>query len=369
VTVVSARASKGAASRRPAFAALIAAFLGIAIAPVAAAETSGRLREILALAVPALARQQVYFTDLGAAAALAGERGAPMLRRFARRFMLQHFTVPLSRALAEPAPWQRATGFALDDLDALATFGVPPRQSAVYRLAPSAPPAAALESAWSARGFRRIAAGAVAIWGRGEPLRMDFARRDPADPFGGEFGRGSFLLPLPPLLIEAGHPEVLAEAAKNRAAGGHAARADVAALLRVLDQRYAGDRLIGAVLFADTEPFAAREGIARYTALLIADLERAGGAETALLVAFADCAAARAAQAEIERRWPARAGVRHEVVPRWTVAGEASPCPLHGAVPLPGAAAGRNHENPPFNRLLAALFRAELDPLLMRRAR
>lgn len=261
-------------------------------APAALAETSNKLKDVLALAGEG-ARQQVYFTDLGAAGSFTGERGGALVRRLGRRLIVPGVTTALGHEVAQPGSWQRATGFGLEQVDGLAVFGTPPRQAMVYVLAASPPAPAALEAAWAERGYRRIAAAGVTMWGRGEPLKMDFTRRDPADPFGGELGRSSFLFALPPLLVEAGDPAVLEAAAKGRASGGLAARADVAALLRMLDQTYADARLINALLFADTEPFHAADGITRYSAFLVADLERGDSAETALLLAFPDCARAR----------------------------------------------------------------------------
>ena len=104
--------------------------LGLAVAVAACApavaETADTLRAALRL-VPATAapseRIDVEFLDLAKAAAVTGRRGGDALQAMIGRIAFSATAGALGRAINEPEPWRRATGFGLEHVDMLLQIG------------------------------------------------------------------------------------------------------------------------------------------------------------------------------------------------------------------------------------------------------
>jgi len=336
-------------------------FAVVAALPASRAATGDGLRAILAL-VPAAPEPRdagaVDYFDLAVAAAITGKRGLDGLMPIARRVHIPYF----GEMLASADAWKGKAGFALGDVDAVASAGPPPDSVRFFRLAP----AVTLESltpTWTANGFRETPSAAAPIWGRGAPRAFDVAKVDPDDPFGGTLGRSSFLLPELPILAESFGPEPLVKARRAKAEGALAARADVAALLAALDRD--GGQLLQAMLLAEPAASMAKEGdqIA-FSALLLADLDQGERTSTLILLAFGDCAAARAAKSAIEQGWAGQHPAIGAHVPAWTLR-QGRPCVLQGRIAAAGTAAARNFANESYHTLVDAWMRRDLTAFVV----
>lgn len=332
-------------------------------APSALAASADGLRAMLAFVPATAARPRgggVSYFDFAVAATLAGRRGLDGLAPMSRRL----FIPSIGQNLGSAGEWKTKTGFTLEEIEAIASGGEPPNAVNVFRLAPSVR-LETLTPVWAARGFREMPSAAGTIWGRGTPGTLDFTKVDSGDPFGGMLGRSSFLVPALPFLAESFLPDPPAEALRARSWGGLAARADVTALLALIDR---GGLLLQAQVMPDTAAYIADGGAVPYSALIMADIEHAERAEAVLLLAFPDCAAARAALASIEARWAEQSPAVRAHTPLWTL-GEGSPCTLVGRVTAPGPAAARNFDNPAYRTFVAAWQTRDLIALIIRPAR
>jgi hypothetical protein len=346
-------------------AALAAATFAYVGPSAAGAATGDELRAFLAFvpATPAPPRRiSVDYFDLRVAAAITVKRGLEALTPMGRRANIPYFGHMLGRAAA----WKRTAGFMLEEIDALGTAGFPPDTVHFFRLAPAVR-LEALTAVWRARGFRETPSAAAPIWGRGEPRKMDVSKVDADDPFGGALGRSSFILPALPFLAEAFAPEPLIAAKQAQAAGGLAARPDVAALLAALDR--GGGSLLQAMLLPEpADSMTADHAPIAYSALLFADVEYSDHAEAQLLLAFADCAAARAAETAIAQGWDTQHPAIRVYRPTWA-AHKGAPCVLTGRVTAPGTAGARQFANPAYRILVDAWVRRDLTSLVIRAPR
>jgi hypothetical protein len=121
-----------------------------------------------------------------------------------------------------------------------------------------------------------------------------------------------------------------------------------------------GGRLLQAMLVP--EPAAlltAANGMAQYTLLLLADIDRGTRTETLLALAFADCAAARAGKEEISERWLKQSQEIASLAPLWQAAEDSGRCVLLGRIDA-------GSDNAAFRALYSAFITRKLSALEMR---
>jgi len=339
---------------------LICSSLAVAAAAARAA-TGDALRAFLA-SVPAtdesVTKSAVSYFDLAVAASITGKRGLDGLTPMVARVDIPHF----GEMLASAAAWKEKAGFALEEVDAFASGGTPPDMLHFIRLTPAVR-LETLTAAWAARGFRETQSGDVPLWGRGEPRTLDLSKIDPEDPFGGNLGRSSFLLPDLPWIAESFGPDPLVKVKRAKVDGALAARPDISALLAVIDAE--NGQLLQALLLPNPAASIAKEGdqIA-FSAFLLADIEAGARAATLILLPLRECGAARAVRTFIESGWAAQPAAVSAYKPVWTLR-QGSICVLIGRIAVPGAAAARDFGNTSYRLLVNALMRRELTAFVL----
>ena len=350
-------------SRIPAVAFVLSIFaLATVGASQARAATGDGLRALLAHLSAAdenVTKLSIDYFDLAVAGAITGKRGIDSVLPMAARVHILHFGDML--ILAEG--WKEKAGFTLAEVEAFASAGKPPDSLHLIRLASSVT-LESLTAAWAAREFREVASGDVKLWGRGEPRTLDLSKVDSEDPFGGNLGRSSFLLPALPWIVESFGPEPLAKVARAKASGVLAGRADIAALLAAVDRE--SGQLLQAMLLPDpAATMLTKEGeqIA-FSAFLIADVEAEAQAATLIFLALRECGAARAVLNFVEQSWAAQPPNVSAHKPVWNVR-QGSTCVLVGRIAAPGAPAARNFANPSFRVMVNAWRARELTAFVI----
>jgi hypothetical protein len=211
-------------------------------------------------------------------------------------------------ALVHPEAAAALTGIDFPALDAVLTFGVPPR--IVTFLAGPGLSADRVAAAYRTRGYEESAEFGAVVFAHGEDNRMDFADRNPNDPFGGSLGLAQRIAvgPLGLLATRAWEPlrEALAMATAEapRSPADEAAGALLAALVEAAAARdpaavaYAAEGLGMAAVGPPEESAGAparSDGIGAFRLAILVAAESEAEESATLVVAFPDADAAAAA--------------------------------------------------------------------------
>ena len=199
--------------------------------------------------------------------------------------------------------WPRTVGFALGDLRGWTELALPPERLTLIDIGATSP--ARITDALLARGYLH-ADRAFPAWFRGaDDYAIDFAARDPADPFGGRLGQSSRVTFLGPLLMQSSGWALIDIAIAG--SDSLADRPDIAALLSSLDALPPGDAaLVTARLMLDPlrfGPAPAGPALPPWSAGLIADLSDGDTAITAIALSYATRDLAKSAATTLRARW------------------------------------------------------------------
>lgn len=102
--------------------------------------------------------------------------------------------------------WRDKTGLPMSEPASFLNFGAPPATITIWRFDGKDGPQSFLDGLTS-RGFVKAPDGSVS---NGEPLKMDFAKRDEANPFTGSLGRASTLAPVAGGVAQSYNPRYVA---------------------------------------------------------------------------------------------------------------------------------------------------------------
>lgn len=225
-----------------------------------------------------------------------------------------------------PEIWRDRTGFPVDQLDYVAGYGQAPHNVAVWGFADEADAIAAFDGL-AAKGFAPDGADG-GILANGAPNAVDFARRDPGDPWRGILGLTSVVTRVGPALLQASAPgdaipvdpgASIADTARGKtllaaleAQEGTVRRAlfigpaqgiDANAMLPITDPAAVEDMdaLRAMIMEHALNP---ADGVPPYHAAGIADLDGPDGAFLAIALAYDDCETAKAASQKAAELWP-----------------------------------------------------------------
>lgn len=229
------------------------------------------------------------------------------------------------------ANWDEKAGVAIDDIAYFAGFGEQPTWLTYWGLADEAAASEVYETL-AAGEFEPIP-GKDGVIGNGEPMAMDFEKRDIENPWRGSAGQASFATTAGNALVQATTPELF-----NVLSASETSVADNAATLAALDglQVLAGPedgKIIQATLISpafglsaadpaalmsenpsdfdtlkekmEAAAAAADEGVPPYFGGIIADVQYADHSAMLISLAYADCAMAETAVATMISRWNA----------------------------------------------------------------
>ncbi|EYD76318.1 hypothetical protein Rumeso_02076 [Rubellimicrobium mesophilum DSM 19309] len=193
-------------------------------------------------------------------------------------------------------------GFGEDDIEATLTYGLPPNTTMLLRLDTDA--AAQVAPTLLANGYHEAEQDGVVALIRGDvDCQQNLATRNPADPFGGRFGRSSRVVVDETVVTQTCNWPTLLEALGQRGAYGHP---DLAVMGQVIDQPEWGDvtLLQATTLFhqLDLGPVGSG-GPPPWQVGLMADLSSATETVTLVMFSYRNRGDAEAAAARIADGW------------------------------------------------------------------
>lgn len=148
-------------------------------------------------------------------------------------------------AMAGPDAWGAASGIPADTIRSFLSFGQPPRDTTIWGQVPGAEEM--LGPKLQELGFLPVT-DSVGIYGNGEPLIVDFAKRSPGDPWRGTTGLASFIAFDNDGIIQSTTPEAVAAVLD---AGKHVAEIPFLKLsLDAIDSAAGDAPVIQALLFS-----------------------------------------------------------------------------------------------------------------------
>ena len=189
---------------------------------------------VFSLSDPILA----VFVDSDVASHETGERARSSLGGMIR---------PLEALLmAGPDAWSAAAGISADSIGSFLTFGQPPKNSTIW--GQLAGVEKLLVPKLKELGFTPVT-DLLGIYGNGEPMAIDFAKRSPGDPWRGTAGQASFIAFDNAEIIQSTTPEAVAAIRAAKQPVG-----DLASVKLSLDaiDSLAGDASIGQALLFST---------------------------------------------------------------------------------------------------------------------
>lgn len=227
------------------------------------------------------------------------------------------------------AAWEAAGGVGLDDVRYFAGFGQPPVVLTLWGLTDSATVGQVMDGL-SARGFAPVAEH-TAMWANGASMEVDFAQREPGNPWRGDLGQSSFVGPAGDALVHASGPAPVAFV--MGAGGGAADNVIIATALAGLDMAVGDHALVQAMVFSPAiglsagpdmsglitpnvtpaqvqEAYAAAiaaagEGVPPYFGGIVADVQFGERPGVSVALSYGDCAMAEQAASVAETRWHA----------------------------------------------------------------
>lgn len=154
---------------------------------------------------------QVYFLDVQAWRGL--DAGEPTNAGLGRLTLAQHIEALGVLNYGGLDSWDEKAGIALADISYFAGFGQPPLRISYWGF-DSNDTALQLIDTLGQRDFVAVDAAMDGILGNGEPNATNLANRDPANPWVGNTGRSSFVLPIDHMVVQAPAPEAMAAIAQ-----------------------------------------------------------------------------------------------------------------------------------------------------------
>lgn len=315
---------------------IVATFLA-GLSSATAAEGTDALRQALtSLPASVLMSErpdQAYFLSVEAVSALPEATGKDVPMHKLIRLALGDNMLPArSLALSDPAEWEARAGTSIDAVRSFTAFGQPPGHALQWAFRTEAD-AAGLMDTLLTLGFEPMPQAGVL--GNGEPLRLNPAQRDPANPWRTSIGAAQFAAARGEIVVQAQTPEAASALATSgpsaeenpilltALAGMDAAAADGLVLQAMVISPLFG--LIGAdpgdLLVTSGGDWAAMkaaieariaasaEGVPPYFGGIIADLQHEHPAFVASL-AYPDCTIAESAATTLAERWNSPAGER-----------------------------------------------------------
>lgn len=135
-------------------------------------------------------RAEIGFGDLAAARGLVGPGSSPRMTAGLRAAARAMPPGPVAQQVGYgPEAWREAVGFAIDDVERVILFDMPPLAAGVWDLRPGV--AAGVPAVLRARGYDAVERDGGPVLAFGEDMRIDIATRQPGDPFRGELGRSA----------------------------------------------------------------------------------------------------------------------------------------------------------------------------------
>lgn len=320
-----------------------------------------------------------YFIDIQAVLALSPGEGEaqPYMR------LMHGAQIPALDSLqySAPAEWEAKAGTTLDQVRYFTGYGRPPDVYSFWGLADEAA-ATEMIVALKGLGFESAAAGVV---GNGEPLRMDPAKRNPADPWRTGIGAAQFAAAKGSNIVQTGTPQTAMLAAAQQP--GPSENAIIETALAGLDQSVGDNTVVQALVISplfgmagidhgallsgspdieatkkriEEQMAALDQGIPPYLGGIAADVQgEQPGVDIALT--YPDCDSAEDAVGKIAARWADMAGdTAQGNVSTTTVEGVDGLCAATFSVTINSDGVD---QNPAYRALIEPMFRGQAGVL------
>ncbi|QEN87380.1 hypothetical protein FZC33_14050 [Labrys sp. KNU-23] len=144
---------------------------------------------------------------------------------------------------SDEASWKDNTGLKRDEIASFTEYGTPPRAVVLWSFADAGLVDPFVEGLGK-RGFSQ----AGGIWRNGEPLKVDFTKRNPNNPFLGPLGRASMLAPFANGVAQSPDPGAAAEAGAVSAKTSLAGLAPIEAALDAIEKEAARSSILQAIV-------------------------------------------------------------------------------------------------------------------------
>lgn len=144
---------------------------------------------------------------------------------------------------SDEASWKDNTGLKRDEIASFTEYGTPPRAVVLWSFTDAGVVDPFVEGLGK-RGFSQ----AGGIWRNGEPLKVDFTKRNPTNPFLGPLGRASMLVPFADGVVQSPDPGAAVEAGAVSAKTSLAGLAPIEAALDGIEKVAAQGSIVQAVV-------------------------------------------------------------------------------------------------------------------------